>query len=66
LPGPGPAPRVVDAGKGPSEKNWRTLEHPLAEYAGKTVGLILEVRYGGPKGVVNEEAFFDEIRVVAE
>jgi len=59
-------PRVIDAGRPPSEKNWLTLEHPLADHAGKTVGLILEVRYGGPKGVINEEAFFDEIRVVTE
>ena len=54
---------VIDAGSPPSPANWRTLEYPLGEYAGKTVGLMVKVAYGGPKGVMNEEAFLDEITV---
>ena len=57
---------VIDAGKAPSKENWRVLELPLAPHAGKTVGLLLEVRYGGPNGVRNEEAFFDEISVITD
>jgi len=55
---------VVDAGTPPSDKNWRTLEYPLKDFAGTTVGIVVKVSYGGPKGVFNEEAFFDEISVV--
>jgi hypothetical protein len=55
---------VVDAGSPPDPKNWRTLEYSLTKYAGRTVGLVVRVAYGGPKGVMNEEAFFDEISVV--
>jgi len=57
---------VIDAGSPPSEKNWRTLRYPLDAFAGKTVGIVLRVSYGGPNGVTNEEAFFDEISVVRE
>ena len=55
---------LIDAGTPPNAKLWRTLEYPLQAYAGKTVGLAVKVSYGGPKGVFNEEAFFDEISVV--
>jgi len=55
---------LIDAGTPPDAKNWRTLEYPLKEYAGNTVGIVVKVSYGGPKGVFNEEAFFDEISVV--
>jgi hypothetical protein len=57
---------AIDAGDPPSERNWRTLEIPLPpEQAGKTVGIVVEVAYGGPKApAMNEEAFFDEISVV--
>ncbi len=57
-------PETLDAGREPAEANWRTLEYPLAPYAGQTVGLVVQVAYGGPHGVCNEEAFFDEISVV--
>ena len=60
-------PRVIDAGKPPSPENWRVLEFPLTAWAGKTIGLLVEVSYGGPKGLsMNEEAFFDEISVVTD
>lgn len=60
-------PRVIDAGKTPSRENWQVLEFPLTDLAGKTVGLVVEVSYGGPKSpAMNEEAFFDEISVVAD
>ena len=55
---------TVDAGTPPAESNWRTLEYPLAGLGGKTVGIVIKVSYGGPKGIFNEEAFFDEISVV--
>ena len=55
---------VIDAGLTPAPANWRTLHYPLEAHAGKTVGLVVKVSYGGPKGVFNEEAFFDEISVV--
>lgn len=57
---------TINAGQPPAEKNWRTLEYPLKPYAGKTVGLVVKVAYGGPLGVCNEEAFFDEISVVPQ
>ena len=59
-------PETIDAGQVPAEKNWRTLEYPLKPYAGKTVSLVVKVAYGGPLGVCNEEAFFDEISVVPQ
>ena len=56
---------VVDAGDAPSERNWRTVEAPIpAELAGQTVGLVVQVSYGGPKKIGNEEAFIDRIEVV--
>jgi multimeric flavodoxin WrbA len=55
---------TIDAGTPPSLTNWRMLEYPLRAFAGKTVGLVVKVAYGGPKGVFNEEAFFDEISVL--
>ena len=55
---------TVDAGRPPSATNWRTFEYPLGPYAGQTVGLVVKVAYGGPKGLSNEEAFFDEISVL--
>jgi hypothetical protein len=54
------------AGKPPSEKNWKTLTYGLESYAGKTVGIVIKVSYGGPSGVNNEEVFFDEISVVED
>ena len=39
---------------------------PVESYAGKTVSLVVRVAYGGPHGVFNEEAFFDEISVVPQ
>lgn len=57
---------TVDAGTPPSPDHWRTFEYDLAGYSGRTVGLIVRVSYGGPKGVGNEEAFFDEISVVCK
>jgi hypothetical protein len=59
-------PETIEAGQSPSEKNWRTLEYPLKPYAGKTVGLVVKIAYGGPFGVFDEEAFFDEISVVPQ
>lgn len=56
--------QVIEPAAVPDAKDWRTLEYDLKPYAGKTVGLIVKVAYGGPKGVFNEEAFFDEISVV--
>jgi len=55
---------VIDAGSPPAATNWRTLEYPLGKRAGRTVGIVVKVSYGGPKGMQNEEAFFDEISVV--
>jgi len=57
---------VIVAGTPPSVENWRTLQYDLTEYAGKTVGIVLNVSYGGPHGVLNEEAFFDEISVASK
>ena len=58
--------KTVDAGTPPSADNWQTLEYPLTDYAGKTVGIVVKVSYGGKVAVMNEEAFFDEISVVSE
>ena len=56
---------TIDAGETPSAENWRALEYDLADYAGKTLGVVVEVSAGGPKGwLTNEECFFDEISVV--
>ena len=55
--------RVIDAGSPPT---WQSLRYDLKDLAGKTVGIVIRVSYGGPKGVMNEEAFFDEISVKAE
>ncbi len=60
------ATETVDAGNTPADNNWRTLEYPLDPFAGKTVALVVKVAYGGSAAVFNEEAFFDEISVVAE
>lgn len=57
---------TIDAGSRPSPDNWRTLEISLKEYAGRTVGLVVRAAYGGKKGVMNEEAFLDEMSVLAE
>jgi hypothetical protein len=59
-------PEVIDAGTPPSTDNWRTLEYPLKDYAGKTVGIVVKVSYGGKVPEMNEEAFFDEISVVGD
>ena len=48
----------------PSNDNWQTIEYPLDQYAGKTVGIVVKVSYGGPHGIFNEEAFFDEISII--
>lgn len=55
---------VIDAGTPPSADHWQTLEYPLTGYAGKTVGIVVKVSYGGKVAAINEEAFFDEISVV--
>ncbi|HNR99866.1 MAG TPA: DUF2961 domain-containing protein [Planctomycetota bacterium] len=58
---------VIDAGSQASEEGWKTLEYPLpAGLAGTTIGIVVKVAYGGPKGIGNEEAFFDAISVIAE
>ena len=54
---------TIDAGTPPSADHWRTLEYPLEPYAGQTVSVIVKVSYGGPHGVFNDEAFFDEISI---
>ena len=56
---------IIEAGTPPSPDNWRTLEYPLKDYAGKTVGIVAKVSYGGEVPAMNEEAFFDEISVVS-
>jgi hypothetical protein len=55
---------MIDAGSLPDAKHWRTLEYPLKPYGGTTVGIVIRVSCGGPKGVFNEEALFDEISVM--
>lgn len=55
---------TIDAGTPPSPDNWRTLEYPLKDYAGKTAAIVVKVSYGGMVPVMNEEAFFDEITVI--
>jgi hypothetical protein len=57
---------VIEAGSSPSEENWRVMVYDLEPFAGKTVAVVLRVSYGGPNGVNNEEAFFDEISVEAK
>jgi hypothetical protein len=60
-------PVVIDAGEPSSGPGWQTLVMPLPpELAGQTVGILLKVAYGGPKGVMNEEAFLDEIAIVPD
>jgi hypothetical protein len=54
---------VIDAGSPPSPANWQTLEYSLDEYADKSVGIVVEVSYGGAVAAMNEEAFFDEISI---
>ncbi|MDI9603451.1 MAG: DUF2961 domain-containing protein [Acidobacteriota bacterium] len=56
--------RVIDAGDPPSPDNWVDIEYDLAPYAGRDVGIALRVSYGGPNGIMNDEAFFDEISIV--
>jgi hypothetical protein len=58
------AEEVVSAGDRPDAGNWRELLLPLRDVAGKTVAIVVQVAYGGPHGVFNEEAFFDEISIV--
>ncbi len=53
-----------DSGTPPSPANWRTTEYPLRARAAKTIGLVVKVARGGPKGVCSEDAFCDEISVV--
>lgn len=54
---------TITPGTPPSAENWRTLQYPLDAYAGKTIGVVVKVSYGGPHGVNNDEAFFDEISI---
>jgi hypothetical protein len=54
---------TIEAGTPPSADNWRTLEYSLEPYAGQTISVIVKVSYGGPHGVFNDEAFFDEMSV---
>ncbi len=58
--------KVIDAGTPPSADNWQTLDYPLKEYAGKTVGIVVKISYGGTVALMNEEAFFDEISIVQQ
>lgn len=58
---------VIDAGTPPAQDHWRTLQYDLSAYAGKTVGVVVRVTAGGPKGQwANEEAFFDEFSLITE
>ncbi len=58
---------IIDAGSEAAESNWKTLEYAVpARLAGTTVGIAVKVAYGGPKGIHNEEAFFDAISVITE
>jgi hypothetical protein len=57
--------KTIDAGTPPAPENWQTLEYPLSPYAGRTVGIVVKVAYGGKVAAVNEEAFFDEISVIS-
>ncbi len=57
--------QVINAGSPPSPDNWRTLRYPLHDHAGKTVGIVVKVSYGGTVPILNEEAFFDAISVVS-
>ena len=57
---------MIDAGTPPSADHWQTLDYPLTDYAGKTVGIVVEVSYGGKIGALNEEAFFDEISEIGK
>jgi hypothetical protein len=50
--------KTIDAGTPPSADNWQTLQFPLKDYAGKTVGIVVKVSFGGKVPVMNEEAFF--------
>ena len=54
---------TIEAGTPPSADNWRTLDYSLEPYAGQTVSVIVKVSYGGPHGIFNDEAFFDEISI---
>ncbi len=58
--------QVINADTPPSADNWQTLEYPLNEHAGKTVGIVVKISYGGANALMNEEAFFDEISVVVK
>ncbi len=54
---------IVPPGPTPSEDGWRKLEYPLGPYAGRTITVVVKVSYGGPHGIFNDEAFFDEMRI---
>ncbi len=54
---------IVTPARTPAEDGWQRLEYPLGPYAGKTITVVVKVSYGGPLGVCNEEAFFDEMRI---
>ena len=56
---------VFDVAKEASVEGWKTREYAVpARLAGKTVGIVVKIAYGGPKGVFNEEVFFDAISIV--
>lgn len=57
---------TVNPGSRPADENWQTRTYALTPYVGKTVCLAVKVAYGGPFGVCNEEAFFDEMSVIAQ
>ncbi|HRZ36646.1 MAG TPA: DUF2961 domain-containing protein [Candidatus Paceibacterota bacterium] len=60
------ATETINPGSQPADENWRTRTYALRAYAGKTVCLVVKAAYGGPLGICNEEAFFDEISVIAQ
>lgn len=47
------------------EEGWFTFNYDLSAFAGKTVGLVVETAAGGINQWFNEEAFYDEISVIA-
>lgn len=56
---------VVDVESPASPDRWRTFAYAVPRrLAGKTVGVVVRVAYGGPKGVFNDEAFLDELSIV--
>lgn len=57
---------VVDAGSPPGSDNWRTIESALPSNLDGPIGIVLRIAYGGTVANLNEEAFIDEIAIVAD